>query len=265
MKKHRGLFLALGLTALMGLWSGQARAETISISISVNGGPLVDLSAFGGVGTAQGYNMSGAAIASLNSFLTTAGSEYQFGSPSSGATLLGGTSNNAGTSAGGTLVLTGSIESVGSGSSLLTIVESEGGYTAPTGLTGTLFSSSTGNFSGQAAGAGHTASSAFTSDVPVTTPTSTYNVFSTTTDPNGQGSMTNVGVAPVTTLYTLTNTITFGLGAGTTANPITDTFGVNALVTAAAVPEPSSLVTLLTGIPLPILFMGLLRRRRAAA
>lgn len=258
MQRHRGLLLGLALIALMGLSANQARAEVIDMTIQVGAGPVVDLSTFGGVGspTGTGYTMNSAAIGLLNAFLTTSTSEYQFGT---GATTLGGVSNFPGNPLGGQLTLTGTILSVGSGIAGLTITETEGGFTSPSGPTGTLFSSSVGNFTNAAVGTGHTASSSFNG-----TSTPTYSVTSLSTNPNpGTGGMATKTIAPVPTLYTLTNVITFGLGAGTAANPIVDTFGVTATIT--AVPEPASLVMMLTGIPLPIVVIGLLRRRRAAA
>jgi len=254
MKRHRGLLLGLALSALLGLSASQAHAETIDITIQVGTGPVVDLSTFGGVGSANGYVMNDAAIFALNSFLTTSSSQYLFGT---GATTLGGISNFAGHSVGA-LELTGTLLSVRGGTAALTITETEGGFTAPTGPLGTLHSASTGDFSGAAAGTGHTAFSSFNA-----TSTPTYSVLSTTTIPNPAGGQASVPIAPIPTLYTLTNSITFNLGAGTSANPIVDGFAVLAVI--SAVPEPASLVMMLTGIPLPIVVIGLLRRRRAAA
>jgi hypothetical protein len=255
MKRHRGLFLGLALSALLGLSASQANAETIDITVQVGAGPVVDLAIFGGVGSANGYVMNDAAVFALNSFLTTSSSQYLFGT---GATTLGGISNFPGSSSAGALELTGTILSVRSGTAALTLRETESGFTAPTGPSGTLFSSSTGDFANAAAGTGHTASSSFNG-----TSTPTYSVLSTTTNPNPAGGMANIPVSPVPTLYTLTNSITFNLKAGTTANPIVDGFAVVAVVT--AIPEPASLVMMLTGIPLPIVVIGLLRRRRASA
>jgi hypothetical protein len=256
MKKHRGLFLGLAVAALMSLPAGQARAEAITMSISIAGGPLIDLSTFGGVGTSNGYTMNDAAITALNAALTTAGSEYQFST--TGATVLGGTSNFPGSSQG-QLTLSGTILSVGSGDARLTIVESESAFTSPTGPAGTLNSSSTGNFDNQPAGPGHTASSAFN-----TTSTPTYTVSSLTSGTNpGTGGMASAPLSSVPTLYTLTNTISFGLVAGSVGSPVVDGFSV--IATVSAIPEPTSLVMMLTGMPVPLVLLGILRRRRASA
>jgi len=255
MKKHRGLFLGLAVAALMCLPAGQARAEAITMSISVNGGALTDLATFGGVGTSGGYTMNDAAITALNGFLTTNGSQYQFST--SGATVLGGTSNFPG-STEGQLTMSGTLLSVQAGSALLTIVESESAFTSPTGPSGTLVSSSTGNFNHQPAGGGHTIFSSFNS-----TDTPTYLVSSLNSGNNqGTGGSASVGLSSVPTLYTLSNTITFGLGQGTPTLPVED--GFHAIATVTAISEPTSLVMMLTGMPVPLILLGILRRRRAS-
>ena len=256
MKKHRGLFLGLAVAALMCLPAGQARAEEIVMTIQVGAGPVVDLSTFGGVGTSGGYTMNSAAITALNAFLTTSHSEYQFST--SGATVLGGTSNFPG-STEGQLTLSGTILSVGSGSPLLTITETESAFTAPTGPAGTLVSSSTGNFDNQPGGPGHTAFSSFN-----TTDTSTYSVSSMNSGNNpGVGGQASAPLSSVSTLYTLKNTISFGLVAGSVGSPVVDGFSV--IATVSAIPEPTSLVMMLTGLPVPLVLLGILRRRRASA
>jgi len=256
MLKHRRLLLSLALSALVGLTAtGGARAETISMTISLGGGAtfLVDAVA---TATATTYSVDAPGLAAINSFLTTNGSEYQF-------VGLGGSSNFPGNSVQGNLVVTGEIHSaVGGGAdTVLKLTETEADFTSPTGPTGTLMSSSTGNFTNQPAGGGHTASSAFNA-----TSTPTYSVLSTglAVNPGVNGGPVSTGIGPpVPTLYTLTNVITFGL-TPSSGSDVTDSFGVTATITAASVPEPAALVTMLMGIPLPLVVLGLLRRRRLA-
>jgi len=241
---------------LIGLIASEARAETISMTLSVGGVTpafVVDTVAVVGATT---YNVDATGIAAINAYLTTNGSEYRFVS-------LGGSSNFPGNPTQGQLVATGEIHSVGTAgtNAVLTLTESENGFTSPTGPSGTLLSSSTGNFTNQPAGGGHTASSSFNAIV-----TPTYSVLSSTTDPNGKNGAASVGVAPVPTLYRLDNTMSFGLAhPASTGADIVDSFGVTATIRANAVPEPASLVTMLTGLPLPLVVVGLLRRRRAMA
>jgi len=248
MKKHRGVFFALALSAVLALSASQARAAAITMTIDTTAGSfLVDVVANAGSNT---YSVDAAGLAAINGFLSANGSQYQLVS-------LGGSSNFPGGSQG-QLVLTGEIHSVSGGGddAFLRITESEDSFTSPVGPSGTLNSSSTGNFTNQPAGGGHTASSAFNA-----TSTPTYSVLSSTTDPNPGGGMASIGVAPVPTLYTLTNVATFGL-AHAGSNDIVDSFGVTATIN--AVPEPASLVMMLTGMPLPLVVIGLLRRRRAS-
>jgi hypothetical protein len=247
MLRHRMLFC--GLT-LFGLIATEARAVTISMTVAVGASTFTpDVFA---TPTATTYNVGATGITGLNAFLAANGSEYEFIS-------LGGSSNFPG-NAQGNLVLTGEIHSVlgGGSDAALTITETESGFTAPSGASGALRSSSTGNFTNQAAGGGHTASSAFNA---ISTPT--YSVLSSGIPVGGGFGSASVGVIPVTTPYTLTNVITFGLSHAGPTNDIVDSFGVTTTITAGGVPEPASVVILLTGIPLAVL--GLFRRRRAAA
>jgi len=243
--------LSLALSFLVGVIATEAQAAPITMTIDTTGGSfLVDLVA---TSTPTTYNVDAPGLAALNAFLLGVGSEYQFVS-------LSGSSNFPGNASLGNLVLTGEIHSaVGGGpDAFLKITESEDSFTSPTGPSGTLDSSSTGNFTLQPAGGGHTASSAFNA-----TSTPTYAVLSSGLAVNGQAGAASVGVAPVSTLYTLTNVITFGLAAAG-ANDVIDSFGVTATITATAVPEPSSSVMLLMGLPVPLVLAGLLRRYRRA-
>jgi hypothetical protein len=224
------------------------------MTISLGGGATkdVDLVATPGATT---YAVDAPALASINSFLSLNGSAYQFLS-------LGGSSNFLlpGNATQGQLVVTGEIHSVVGGGSdtVLKLTELEHDFTSPTGPSGTLMSSSTGNFTNQPLGKGHTASSAFNATSTLPLP---YSVLSSGTTVNGENGGGSALIAPVSTLYTLTNVITFGLSlAGT--NDIVDSFGVTATI--STVPEPASLVTMLMGIPLPLVVLGLLRRRRLA-
>jgi len=252
MLKHPKVFFSFALIALVGLSATGARAETITMTIMTSSTTIpVDVFAVPGSNT---YTVDAAGLASINALLVAAGSEYQlFG--------LGGSSNFPGNATQGNLVMTGEIHSVVGGGSdtFLKITESEGDFTAPTGPNGTLLSSSTGNFTNQPAGGGHTASSAFNA-----TSTPTYSVLSSTTAPNGEAGGASVGIAPVSTLYTLTNVITFGLSPAGASNDVVDSFGVTATIN-TVVPEPSSWVMFLGSMPLPLVVAGFLRRHRRLA
>jgi hypothetical protein len=67
-------------------------------------------------------------------------------------------------------------------------------------------------------------------------------------------------VTPYVVPYALTNILTIDI-TGNAANPTT--VQPTGVTTLSSVPEPASMVVFLTGIPLPIVLVGLLRRRRA--
>lgn len=70
-------------------------------------------------------------------------------------------------------------------------------------------------------------------------------------------------VSPYLTPYALTNRMIVDItGTGSTNNSVIQ---ANSATTLASVPEPASMVVLLTGMPLPLVVVGLLRRRRRAA
>jgi len=254
MLKHRRLLLSLALSALFSLTGSGAGASPITMTIKLGGGAsfLVDTVA---TSTPTSYTVDAAGLAAINSFLSTNGSEYRlFG--------LSGSSNFPGNVSQGNLVVTGEIHSIPTGGSdaVLTLTEAETSFTSPTGTGGTLMSSSSGNFTNQPAGGGHTALSMFNA-----TSTPTYSVLSTgvAVNPGVNGGPVSAPVAPVSTLYTLTNVATFGLSKASGPSDIVDSFGVTATI-GSIVPEPVSMVMFVTGMPLPLVVVGLLRRRRRA-
>jgi hypothetical protein len=221
------------------------------MSIDIGGGPFsIDPFVIAPGPTATDYGVVD--LVSLNATLTGLGSAYQFDS-------LGGSSNFPGDSTQGFLSVNGGIKILAgaAGSTILILTAFEDGFTAPTGPSGTLASTSTGNFNNQVAGAGHTASGAFNA-----TSTPTYAVLSSGTGVNPETGSASVGIAPVAALYTLTNVITFGLTPSASA-VVSDGFSAQVTIS-SVVPEPASLVTMLTAIPLPLVVLGLLRRRRLA-
>ncbi len=234
--------------ALLGSTDQAARAETISISITLGNGDVIPVDALilGGATPTFYGNVD---IATLNSFLSADGSAYQF-------SALGGSSNYSGASSGGTLTLTGgiSIPAGMTGNTGLTITETESGFITPSGPSGTLASSSTGNFNDAGTGNYHTAFSSFNA-LP---PTPTYTVASTKPGPDFEGGGSSTTITSFSTPYTLTNSISFNLVPSSS----TPTDGFSVTVKATAVPEPASLVTMAIGLPLPLLGLAWLRRRR---
>jgi hypothetical protein len=251
MARHRTRFLTLALVALIGLAATETRAASITITIVLGNSDVINVGTFTTGGTATSYGTVN--LTTLNAKLYSDGSEYQFSG-------LGGGSNNPG-STQGLLTLTGGIEIIpGSGhtGTGLTITETEGGFTSPSGTSGTLLSSSSATFANQAAGAGQTASSEYNT-APTAGP---YNVFSTGLNPNSPGNSSSAPITAFVTPYSLTNTLSIGLTPSSAT--VTDQFGVTGTVVATAIPEPASLVMFLSGMPVPLAILVLLRRRRAA-
>jgi len=81
---------------------------------------------------------------------------------------------------------------------------------------------------------------------------------------NSPGNSSSAAIAAFVTPYSMTNTLAIGLTASATAN-VTDQFGLSGTVTASAIPEPASIVMMLTSMPIPLAIVGFLRRRRRAA
>jgi hypothetical protein len=252
MKKHRGLFLALGLTALLGLSAREVRAEAITMTVSVTGAAAAfPVDTIANTTNPDAYTI--ADLTALNAYLTANHSEYQF-------RTLGGQSNITTATTQGQLNVSGTIISngVGGTNAGLTLIESETGFTAPTGPSGTLTSTATANLTNQTS-PGQISSSAYDNTGPpvVHAVAGPYSVPTT-------GGMATAPVSPVMSSYMLTNTISFTLGLGTATTPIVNGFSTTATIT-SAVPEPASLVMMLTSLPVPLVVVGWLRRRRASA
>jgi len=257
MKKHRGLISVLGLAALIGLMAREGRAETITMTISTNGhvipitGALVN-----GVPTPQSFQVN---TVNLNNVLAADGSAYRFTALGANSNWAGSTGSDGGfLSTGGNLVVSTTSTGV---TGTLTITTTEDGFTAPTGTNGTLKSTQNAAFNSTAAGDNQSYVSSFngTTLPPPLVSTSTgpiaNNYSPSRTDPIGA----------VAAGYSLDNHLTFNLTQNTASQASDNGFQGTAQVFASSVPEPASMILMLTGMPLPLVVMGLLRRRRAAA
>lgn len=258
MKKHRNLFLALGLGAMLGLSGREANAGTLTITIDF-AGLTSPITVAVGTPTAQSgssENLLQAATSVVNGDIAHAGAAFQFSS-------LGATSNSPG-SGDATVTVNGELKNItGTGLSNpgpITITATLSGFSSPTG-TGTLTSSSSGTFTSTSTSTTEKNSSSLGSASTSTT----YTSMGTNSFSNGLG--TSVAVtSPVATGYSISDTSVINLinPGSATAAPFADaTFSVTGTFT--TVPEPASLVMMLTGMPLPLVIMGILRRRRAAA
>jgi len=248
MKKHRGLWLGLGLAALLGLSASEAQAAQMTLTVYLDGNSVYDKT-----GTATSVT---ADVATLNSNL--AGSGYTF-------TSLSGASNSPGstTNVGGFITDSGNVSFSPGNGGTLTIVVQESGFTAPTsGMGNFLSSNATATFTGATTASTQTYLSQFQDNAAanVLAPLITQ----TATTSNAQSATTTAPLPSSYVIpYTLTATTTIALGAATTGSPANDVF--TGTTSVLSVPEPASLIMMVTGMPLPLVVMGLLRRRRAAA
>jgi len=243
MKKHRVVFLALGLAALIGLSAPEARAGNVTLTLSWSGGttgPIDFTSPFAQLGsTADSLSID---TSVLNAFLAGNGSNVSFSD-------LGADSNNPGAATAILRETGNAIISGAGGDNSISIVASQDGFTSPSG-SGTLGQQASANFNSLlSTQTSSVALDATTTSVPTFTLTGGFAQGFTTASGNPAG-------------YTLSATSDITLqGILVIAS---DQFS-NKAVFASVIPEPASIIMMLTGMPLPLVVLGLLRRRRAAA
>jgi len=157
----------------------------------------------------------------------------------------------------------------------ITIVESHDSFFAPPGTKATLTQSEAGTYSFTTAGGTQTFQSWFD-------PTNTLRlqagstpgqqniaipmVLSGTQSAN-QNNPNSVLISPYNPAagYAITSKLVITMtGNGSASNNSTDVFSNTTTLTASSIPEPASMVLFLTGMPLPLVVLGLLRRRRRA-
>jgi len=242
--------LVFGLTAVIGLMAPEARAGTLTMTISW-GTHTVTVTP-GSALALPGSSNSNLQVdtASLNSQLNSGGSAFNFsnlGSNSVGKDgsvyPVSGTLNEGGTAA---------FTNAG-GLTTITISAVLDGYTNPTG-NGTLTSGTTALFTNANAGDSQSVSTSFNGATvatwpppPIAVPSPAPSVFQPTIAPK-------ITTMNLSSGYTLDTSLTLSLTSGN------DAFGVS-IVAATVVPEPASLVLMLIGMPLPLVVAGLLRRR----
>jgi len=262
MEKLRRCLFAFAVSAFVGLMAAQAQAETITMTIVANGTTIV---ISGPPGTPAALVTSSSSdslqinIANLNTALAGAGSHYQFSE-------LGVTSNWPGqTGPTGAFLTTGGTIFLAAGATPdatpLTIRVTEDGFQAPVGSNGILTVTANANFAGAPAGSTQTSAGSYNA-VTLNSPLPTGTLISTGVTTNNPRAMETTSIGSTTTGFSLDNNLAFNL----LANPTSvskDTFGVTAQVNASAVPEPASVVLMLTSLPLPLVVVGWMRRRRA--
>ena len=135
MKKHRGLFLALGFAALVSMTGREANAGTLTIVLSWSSGTLTitPTSLFAQTGSTNGSLTAN--TSQVNNFLSTHGADFTFsGLQANSNNLTGGAATGAVLTEGGTVVL-----GTGTGDTSVSITTTQSGFSIPSG-TGTLAS-----------------------------------------------------------------------------------------------------------------------------
>jgi hypothetical protein len=242
MKKHRTVFLALGLAALMSISASEARAGNVTLTLTwagSNTGPIDFTSAFAQVGSSADSLTIDTGI--LNAFLAATGSNLMFSS-------LSADSNNPGDPSGAVLRDTGNviISGVG-GDSSISIVATQTDFMSPSG-SGTLTQASSANFTG-------TTTSTQASSVALDATSTSVPTFT------GAGGFAMQSVAATGNSAGYTLTVISDITLAGSPNSTSDQFTNRATFFGTAVPEPASFVTTLTGMPLFLVVLGLLRRR----
>jgi len=240
MQRHRGLFLGLALSALLGLMSQSAQAGSITLTVDLNGVVIFTAS------SVPPDQSVAASLVAVNTALGAHGSAYRF-------TALSAQSNFPGTSMG-SLQSTFQLNTSGAGTTaaVLSIDTTQSGFLNPTGPIGTVVSTAGGSFDSS------TGSLSYTSDYQgANTPTLVFPVSGTNSYSGTTGA---IPVGTVPSGYTLSNHFLISLTKGPSSF-----LGGTGGVSLTAVPEPSSIVTMMMGLPLPIaIVLGMIRRRRLA-
>jgi hypothetical protein len=217
-----------------------AQAGSISLSVDLNGVVI-----FTATSSAPDQSVS-AVLTAVNTALGSHGSAYRF-------TGLSAQSNYTGSSFG-SLQTTFQLNTsgVGTTAAVLSIDTTQSGFLSPVTPSGYLVSTAGGSFNST------TGSLSYTSDFQgANSPTLVFPVSGTNSYSNSTG-MIPIGAIP--SGYELSNHFLISL----TKSPSAFLGGTGGVVV-TGVPEPSSIVTLMMGMPLPLgIVIGLIRRRRVA-
>ncbi len=249
MKKHRGLFLAFGLLGLLGLLPQTAHAGTLTMVVSWSGGSLTITPTSPDVQAGASSDSFNVTTTALNGDLKKAGVNLSF-------TNLSANTQGAGSTyfpTSGTVNESGTVAYAANGGthSSVMISTSISGFSAPTG-TGIVNSTSSALFTNANAGATQMWSTSYQG---ATETSHTFTANGTSPQSLNSPTITN-NIGAIASGYSLDNSATISLTKGT------DVFGVSTVM--SAVPEPTSIVLMLTSMPLPLVVMGLIRRRRRA-
>jgi len=270
MTKHRGLVFALAMIALAGIPANEARAGSLTMilewgasTLTITGGPFATLTA-----TASGESLT-LNVGPLNAFLASHGSALAFAAGS-------GVSDNqsVATNATGAILTSNgnlSVVQTSAGLTTMTIDAYKTDWNTPSGATGMLMNSGSATFGLTPKGNTETFNSWYNNDnsadgkllgAGLQTYTSTGDPVNS--PPGSPPNFTGAAISPFVTPFSLTNeTIVSLTKSGKTGE--NGQYQVQTTVSANAVPEPASMVIMLTSMPLPLVILVLLQRRRRAA
>jgi hypothetical protein len=243
MHKHRGLLMSLTLSAVIGLMGSQAHAGSITLSVDLNGVVIFTAT------SASPDQSVEASLIGVNTALGANGSAYRF-------TTLGAQSNYTGDGFG-SLETSFQLNTSGAGTTaaVLSIDTTQSGFVAPTGANGMALSQAGGSYINA------NGSLSYTSDFQgANSPTLVFPVSATG---SYSGDIATIPIGTVPSGFELSNHFLISLAKGTSSF-LGGTGGV--VITAGSVPEPSSIVSMLAGLSLPLFsVVRLIRRRRSAA
>ena len=239
MRRHRGLFLGLGVL-MAGLFGGQAHADHISLSVDLNGVVIFTATSVSPDDTVQ------ASLVAVNTALTAHGSAYQFEGLSAQSNFTG--SND------GILQTVFQLNTSGAGTTaaVLSIDTVQSGFLSPVGPGGTLVSTAGGSYVTASGSLSYTSNFQGANSPTLVFPVSGTNAYSGTTG--------SIPIGTVPSGYELSNHFLISLTKG----PETFLGGTGgAIVT--AVPEPASVALMLTGMAVAGVAVPRLRRNKAKA
>jgi hypothetical protein len=252
MRKQCRFLSILGLTAMMGFMASQARAETMTLTVYSGASTAVADQVYQVIGSANAVTADVLAPGTgLNDSLAAVGlGAYVF-------SALGGSSNLTSSPildqhvlVTGALTITPGGDGAGTP---ITILVTEDGFTQPP-VAQTLADGAAASFGGAS---GSVANTGLYSGTPSSVSPTT---LTETSVPPLSSDSAPITSAPIP--YTLGSESIITL----TASGATDgTLTFSNQVTVTGVPEPATVVMMLTGMPLPLVVLGILRRRRAAA
>lgn len=269
MKKSR-LFLTVGallgiLAALTGTREAQAANANFQIKVTID-----DLTTHTSTTTTI-LNQGTDDTSTTASQIAVNASKYS-GALGVSLTSLGATLNEVGSST--SLVVNGTATLNTTDTYTITVTATAINITSPAGgLSPMVSTSSGGNFSGTTASSTQTQN--YTGyynpnntlySMAGTTPGTQTILVPNTVNGNSDLSSNSPGTATppsYITPYGLTDTLVLTL-KGSNTSP-TDVFRGTTTISVSSIPEPASVVMMLTGMPVPLIVLGMLRRRRKAA